>query len=288
MTKIGQFLLIVVVAAAVAFSVVYATGRKGEEAGGKVESVYDRVVRTNTLRCGYIVYPPSLLRDPNTGAFSGISYDIMTRLAQDLGLKVEWVEETGSGSMIENLKTGRFDLMCTSVWATPARGRAAEFSIPLYYTALNAYARADDPRFQDGMKAVNPADITISTIDGGLAAAIAREDYPQAKTYSMPELTDFSHLLLAVQDKHADITFSEEAQAAAFDKVNPGVLANITPEQPVRVLANAFLMKMGEDRFAVMLNNAIRNLHNNGFIEKAVAAYETAPRQYRLVMPGYQ
>jgi ABC-type amino acid transport substrate-binding protein len=281
-------LVLVLVAAIVAGGVVHlaGSGEVGQTVAAK-ESAYDRVMRTNVLRCGYVVYLPNLVKDPNTGAMSGISYDIVMRLGHDLGIKMEWAEETGTASMIEGLNAGRYDLVCSSVWANSARGKAAEFSIPLYFTGINAYTRMDDDRFQNGLKAVGDG-VSIATIDGGLASAIAREDYPQVKTYSLPELTDFSHLLLAVKDKHADVTFSEVAQTAAFDKAYPGALRNITPEKPVRLFANAFMMKMGENRFAEMLNNAIRNLHNNGFIEKTLAAHETQPDQYRRVMPGYR
>ncbi len=143
-------------------------------------SVFDRIMETKTLRCGYIVYPPSLIKDVNTGAFSGISYDIITRLAKDLGLNVEWKEEVGPASMIEGLNTGRYDLMCTSVWTDSLRGTVALFTTPVYYTAMNVYARTGDNRFNGNLAAINSPSITIATLDGGLAARIASEDYPLA------------------------------------------------------------------------------------------------------------
>lgn len=36
------------------------------------ESAYECVMRTGTLRCGYILLPPEMNKDPNTGALSVI------------------------------------------------------------------------------------------------------------------------------------------------------------------------------------------------------------------------
>jgi hypothetical protein len=68
------------------FVVAFVTGRyvaphRGESAIQFQESAYDRIIKSGNIRCGYIVYPPNTIRDPKTGAFSGISYDIMSRIA---------------------------------------------------------------------------------------------------------------------------------------------------------------------------------------------------------------
>lgn len=41
------------------------------------ESSYDRVMRTRTLRCGYGIFQPMIMKDPNTRKISGIFVDIM-------------------------------------------------------------------------------------------------------------------------------------------------------------------------------------------------------------------
>ena len=45
----------------------------------------------DTLRIGYIVYSPSLVKDPVSGEFSGFSYEIVEAIAKKIGLKTEWV-----------------------------------------------------------------------------------------------------------------------------------------------------------------------------------------------------
>ena len=73
------------------------------------QTVYDRVMRTKTLRCGYHTWAPYLVKDANSGAMSGIYFDYVEKLAASLNLKVEWAEEVGYGDLITALNGGRID-----------------------------------------------------------------------------------------------------------------------------------------------------------------------------------
>ncbi|MDD3181665.1 MAG: transporter substrate-binding domain-containing protein [Alphaproteobacteria bacterium] len=251
------------------------------------ETTYDRVIKSGKLRCGYVVYPPSTIKDPNTGAITGFSADIINKLASDLGLKVEWTEETGSATTPEALKSDRFDMLCTSIWTSSTRGKVELFTMPIYYTIINAYARKEDGRFVDNEKSFDDPSVRISTVDGDIAGTIAKEDAPHATLYSLPDLTDFSELLNALKYNKADITFAETMQAERFDKNNPGVIRNITPDKPVRVFASAYAMKLGEDQFASMIDNALRNLVNSGFVEQTINKY-TFPGAQKMIARPYQ
>lgn len=258
------------------------------EAAEPRSGAFSRVIADDTLRCGYIVYPPQLSKDPNTGALSGIAFDIVERIGKDLSLKIKWIEEVGAGSWQEGLKTGRFDMLCNPAWATTPRARIVAFSTPVFYTAVNAYARADDTRFDKGLAVANSPAMTIATIDGSTSAAIAAEDFPLAKLDSLPDLTDFSQLLLEVQTRKADLAFSEASQFHIFDDHNQGKLRNVTPECPVRLIANAFFVAGDELRLLGMINTALANLHYSGFIDKVLDKYETRSGTWRRVAMPYR
>jgi len=55
--------------------------------GSKSDSVYDRVIQSGKIRCGYCVYNPGCLKDPATGKLSGIGVDALEVVAKNLGLK---------------------------------------------------------------------------------------------------------------------------------------------------------------------------------------------------------
>ncbi|HBM91071.1 MAG TPA: hypothetical protein DD400_04245, partial [Rhodospirillaceae bacterium] len=74
------------------------------------ESVYDRVLRTETIRCGYSVWKPLMWVDPNSNKKMGIFPDLMEEIGRRLGLKIVWQEELGWGMVVESVKTGRVDM----------------------------------------------------------------------------------------------------------------------------------------------------------------------------------
>ena len=90
---------------------------KNQIVKAEAKSVYSRVVESGKIRCGYIPYEPGLIKDPNTGKFSGIMHDTIEEIAKSLNLKVEWTEEVGWGTMIEGLERDRYDAICSPVWA---------------------------------------------------------------------------------------------------------------------------------------------------------------------------
>ncbi len=67
---------------------------------------------------------------------SGINYDFMEKVGQELNLKVEWAAEVGSGDAVQALNSSKFDMMCTSMWPDPGRLSQTEYTIPTYYSAV--------------------------------------------------------------------------------------------------------------------------------------------------------
>lgn len=128
------------------------------------ETAFERILRTGTIRCGYIIYPPQLMRDVNSGKISGFAADIIEHIASELSLKVEWAEETGTASMIDGLKSGRFDAVCNTVWASTVRTREAWFTDPVFFTAVNAYVREGDERFDNDISILNDPAYKIAVI----------------------------------------------------------------------------------------------------------------------------
>jgi polar amino acid transport system substrate-binding protein len=250
-------------------------------------AVYDRVIKSGTIRAGYITYPPALMKDTKTGQFSGIFYETLEKAADNLGLKVKWTEEVGWGSQIEGLQTNRYDIIGSPVWANPTRGKLTTMSVPVYYSGIGIYVRpVDDERFMKDWSKINSADVRIATIDGETGDLIARTDFPAAKRVSLPQLTDISQLFLEVTTKKADVLFAEPYYAYEFLKSNPNSIKNIASERPIRTLGNCYMFKSDEFQFKQMLDVAIEDLLNSGFVDRVIDKYEPAPNTfYRVARP---
>jgi ABC-type amino acid transport substrate-binding protein len=253
---------------------------------GTQETVYSRVIKSGKIRCAYVIYPPGLIKDPNSGKISGIAAETVEEAGKNLGLQIEWTEEVGWGSMIEGLETDRYDLVVSGIWPNASRAKLVDFSTPLYYSGIGVYVRQNDSRFDETLKGLNAQGIKISTIDGEMSDIIARNQFPSAGRISLPQNADVSQLLLNVSQGRADLTFVEPYIADQFLKNNPGTIKNIVEQKPIRVFGNTVMFKRGQMEFKSMLDTTFEELINSGFVDSLVDRYETSPNIfYRRSFP---
>jgi ABC-type amino acid transport substrate-binding protein len=251
------------------------------------DSVYDRVMQQGKIRCGFVVYSPGCLKDPNTGKLSGIGIDTIEMVAKNLGLKVEWAEETGWGTMLEGLQTNRYDLIATPVWTNSNRARLVDFSTPLFYSPINVWVKSGDKRFNTkNLSSLNSAKFVIATVDGETAEVIANEDFPKAKKLSLPQLSGVEQVLLNVSSGKADASFEEPAVAREFLSHNLGSIEAVLMEKPIRVFPNCWMFRRGQLEFKDMLDTALSQLINSGAVDKIIDKYEKYPGTlYRVALP---
>jgi polar amino acid transport system substrate-binding protein len=249
-------------------------------------SLYDRVIKDGTIRCGYVVYSPGCLKDPNTGKLSGIGIEALEMVGEKLGLKVQFTEETGWGSMIEGLETNRYDMIATPVWTNANRAKLVDFSKPLFFSPIFAYVKAEGSKLHaKNLEALNSPQFTIATVDGETAEIIAREDFPQAKKESLTQLSGVAQLLLTVSTGKADCTFAEPAVAAAFLKSNPGTIKAVG-DTPIRIFPNCWMFKRGQGEYKAMIDTVLEQNINSGAMDKIIHKYEPAPKTiYRVALP---
>ena len=81
-----------------------------------------------------LAYPPFEMTDTN-GKPSGVSVDLATDLAKRLGRPVV-IQNTSFDGLIPALKTGKVDLVISSMTATPERAKSIDFSDPYLATGL--------------------------------------------------------------------------------------------------------------------------------------------------------
>jgi polar amino acid transport system substrate-binding protein len=250
------------------------------------ETVYERVVKSGKIRAAYISYPPALMKDTATGKMSGIFVETLEKAADNLGLKVEWTEEVGWGSQIEGLEADRYDIVGSPVWANPTRGKMTSLSIPVYYSGIGIYVRRDENRFNDNWSAINSNKVRIATIDGETGDLIARTQFPQATRDSLPQTTDISQLFLEVTGNKADVLFAEPYFASKFLESHPDSIKNVAAEHPIRTLGNCYMFKRNQVEFKHMLDTAITDLINSGYVDQLMDKYEPAPNTfYRAAQP---
>lgn len=281
---------VILVTVLISAATAYGTVKLASDAGStKQESVYDRVMRTQTIRCGYAPWPALIDKDPNTGKLSGTFVDYLEAIGKATGLKIEWTAELGFGDFIAALDNNRIDAMCSGTWTNAKRGMAVQFINPISYQGVVAWVRKGDRRFDNNLEAINSAKVKVSAVDGASSQEIPQTFYPKAKLVSLPQLSDSSQLLLNVVTGKADVAFTDQHTVGEFSENNPGKLRAVVAPYPVKLFGNPIAIKMGEPALAALLNNATMELLNTGVIEQILKKHEKYPGTfYRAAVPFKQ
>lgn len=284
---VSQIVLTVLVSVLTCFVLFASFGSLSAPAAvGGYDTLFKSVQKEGRLRAAYFVGAPLFMIDPNTKQKSGLFYDIVEAAAERLGLKVAWTEEVGYGNMIEGLQGHRYDIVGSGVWINAQRAREADFSIPLFYDALFAYARKGDARFAKGLSVLNDKRFKISVMDGELGASVAQKDFPLAQTLQLPQSTDFTQLIQNVETGKADIVFLSAAAMRTYQAVRPGKIV-LASDKPLRVFGNAILLPQGEPSLKQALNVALVELMNDGTVDALLRKYEKTPNSFLRVSSPY-
>jgi polar amino acid transport system substrate-binding protein len=152
-----------------------ATADEGTGSG----SLLDEIVRRGTLRVGMSTFVPWAMQDKD-GELIGFEIDVATRLAEDMGVEVEFVPTQWSG-IIPALLTGRFDVIIGGMGILPDRNLRVNFSIPYDYSGMSIAANASTVPGFTSLDDLNSPDVTIAARIGTTAADAAQKYLPEAE-----------------------------------------------------------------------------------------------------------
>ncbi len=237
------------------------------------QSVYERVLASGTLRCGYFEEAPFTIIDPNTGKKSGIAVDLAEKVAAELGLKVEWVGAISWGTLGADLENGRYDAICGSLFNLPRAGRIG-YTNPYTYVPAYAYTQNGRTEFDNKFDTLDWTKITVAGLDGEGSTTIALKKLPQAKFNILPQTSQIAEMLTSVADKKADMGFVMPTVFKNFDKANPGRLRKIQSDKPFYVFNVSFGVKPDEADFKNMLDFEMRNLASDGTLQSLFDKYD--------------
>ncbi len=240
-----------------------------------LHDTYSRVMQSGVLRAAYTEYPPVMHR--NATGFDGIFCEIIQGFASKHKLRIEWVEETGYGVVIDGLAEGRFDIFCSATWPTPERHKLAALSRPVYYSDVGVWVREGTVLARNDWITLNQPEHRIAVTEGDITHEIALTDFTFAKWIRAPQLGRVKALLEFVADKRADATMAERITYEAYEERLSCKLVNIAQEKPIRRYTNSFLVGKEQNDFLDLLNSFLNEIQDNGQCRKIVEKYIGIP-----------
>jgi polar amino acid transport system substrate-binding protein len=171
--------------ALILFMSVMIIGLAGSAIAGKLqqelvqESAVEQIMQRGTLKVGMSTFVPWAMKD-KTGKLIGFEIDVATRLAEDMGVKVEFVPTKWAG-IIPALLTGKFDVVIGGMSVRPDRNLKVNFTIPYDYAGQSLVANKKLAAGFSSLEDFNRPDVVIAARLGSTAADAAKRFMPKAK-----------------------------------------------------------------------------------------------------------
>lgn len=236
------------------------------------QSTFDRVIANGAIKCGYAIWYPQMNKDPNTGALSGYDYEIMNAIGRVLGLKVEWVEETGWGTAQEGVAAGRFDMACNGFWGPPARTRAVMLSRPFIHQPLFVVVgKHVDTTGKMGFDWLNDPKYKVANLAGGMQDLVIQQHFSKAAIVNAAELSADGNIMADLAAGKADFTITNETPVKRYLEQNADSVKLLAPQ--VAVAANTMLLPGDDQRFKHMIDVTIAYLVDSGEVNSIMKKY---------------
>lgn len=152
----------------------FLTGCGEKESEKKVETTPEKKV----LKVGMeLAYPPFEMSEKD-GTPSGVSVDFAKALGESLGREVV-IENIAWDGLIPSLKTGKVDLIISSMTITEERKKSIDFSIPYAQSSLAILANKDS-----GVKSIDDLNVAgkkVAVKKGSTGHIYAKDNLPNAE-----------------------------------------------------------------------------------------------------------
>jgi ABC-type amino acid transport substrate-binding protein len=255
-------------------------------------TAYERVISTQTLRCGYGTWVPGAYKDVTTGEMRGLFVELTEAAARLAGLKVEWAEEVDWGQIASALNTGRIDAFCAGMAGDAMRGKLLAYTNPLSYWTFDALVRADDARFPAPTVTIadlNNTEYATAYTEGDVLETIAKTELENVKGVALPPLGTPADNLMHVLTRKTDFVIFPKVMFQQYDKDNPGKLRHLTITPPLRAYGNVIAISIHELQLQQTLNAAVNELVNSGAYQRIMTTYDQSfPGAFLPVQPGYR
>ncbi len=225
------------------------------------ESVIETIKQDGVIRIGLSLFVPWSMRDKN-GDLIGFELDVGRKLAEDMGVEVEFVPTAWDG-IIPALVSGNFDVIISGMSVTAQRNLTINFTDPYAYSGLAILANKE---LTAGMarEDLNSSDVTFTARRGATPATVIAKAFPEA------------NLLLFDEDgASTQEVLNGNAHATMASQPTPNREAGRNPETLVVLegelfdpRGEAFGMRKGDPDAMNFFNNWIAQNWRSGWLEE--------------------
>lgn len=223
------------------------------------KSALDDILASGTLKVGTTGdWNPMTVRDPASGSYKGYDIDVMTELAKDLGVKLEFVA-TDWKTLVNGIVAGQYH-MTGSASISPRRMKVAGYSRSYISVEMYPFTAQSKAEKFSGWDSINQSSVTVATTLGTSFEKMVKDWFPKAtiKVVEAPA-RGYQEVLVG----RADVFVTSNIEGATLTQKFPLVrVANTSAKRPTPI---AMLMPRADQEWINYVNNWIEIKTLSGF-----------------------
>ena len=189
------------------------------------------------------------------GDYQGYDVYFAERIAQDLGVEVEYVS-TDPASRVEYVATGKVDLVLANFTVTEERARQVDFALPYMKVMLGVVS--PDEAWITSVEELSGK--TLIVVKGTTAETYFEKNHPDVQLQKYDEYADAYNALL---DGRGDAFSTDNTEVLAWALSNPGFSVGIDALGNADTIAPA--VQKGNTTLLEWLNSEIQALGKENF-----------------------
>lgn len=228
----------------------------------QAQSALNEILADGVLKVGTTGdWNPMTMKDPATNSYTGYDIEVMTELAKDLGVEVEFVP-TDWKTLVSGVTSGKYHLT-GSASISPARAKAAGYSSSYFSLATVPLVLAKNAdRFKDWSD-LDMADVTVAATLGTTQEKQVKQFFPNAKHQIVEApARDFQEVLAGRADAH--ITSNVEANKLVEKYPQMMIVPVSEPKAPTPI---AILLPQDDQVWINYVNTWIALKQERGFFK---------------------
>ena len=231
------------------------------------QSALNEILSSGVLKVGTTGdWNPMTVRDPATNTYKGFDIDIMTELASDLGVELEFVP-TDWKTLVNGVVAGQYHVT-GSASISPARMKAAGFSESYISVEIVPFTGKENAGKFDGHDSINQPGVKIATTLGTTFEKLVRAWYPKAdiKVVEAP-----ARGYQEVLSGRADVFITSNIEGSTLEeKVGVVRVKSAEARSPTPI---AMILPQTDQVWINYVNNWVKVKKAKGFFEKNKAKW---------------
>jgi polar amino acid transport system substrate-binding protein len=224
------------------------------------ESAIEQIKKRGTLRVGMSTFVPWAMRNKK-GELVGFEIDVATKVAEDMGVKVEFVPTAWAG-IIPALIAKKFDVIIGGMSITPQRNLTVNFTVPYAHSGQQMVASKELAGSFSDLAQFNSPKVSIACRRGATPCQIAQSQFPKAE---VRRFDDDAQGFQEVINGNAHAMISSAPKPLFWALKNPDKLFMPTRENLSRG-DEAFALRKGDPDSLNFFSNWILVHTSNGWL----------------------